>query len=36
MPIPVARTLTGATDGDEADPGTIRGDLSLSLSSDGP
>ncbi|MGH3458018.1 nucleoside-diphosphate kinase [Aeromicrobium sp.] len=28
--INVVRTLTGATDGRQADPGTIRGDLSLS------
>lgn len=36
MPISVVRALTGATDGHKADPGTTRGDLSLSLSSDGP
>ena len=30
MPISVVRALTGATDGRKADPGTIRGDLSLS------
>jgi len=28
--IEVVRTLTGATDGRQAAPGTIRGDLSLS------
>jgi nucleoside-diphosphate kinase len=28
--IAVVRTLTGATDGRQADPGTIRGDWSLS------
>jgi nucleoside-diphosphate kinase len=28
--IPVLRALAGATDGRKADPGTIRGDLSLS------
>jgi len=28
--IPVVRTLTGATDGRAAAPGTVRGDLSLS------
>ena len=28
--ITVVRTLTGATDGRKAEPGTIRGDLSLS------
>ena len=28
--VPVVRALNGATDGRKADPGTIRGDLSLS------